>query len=596
MELPKKIYNAFDALALIFKASPAWASLHVFLSLALSVMPTALTALTTAGFVDTASAILRGERPHDDIYLPLVLLLLVMGLVTTTGAVVQLLSSRIGLDLTSKLKPSIVQIHAALDFKHIENAESWELISRVSRDPVLSLMTGFEAYVYFLRIVFSVVSVIMLIVTQVWWAALIIIAFSTPMFWVSLRAGRKNYQAGRDAEKFNRRTEYLDEVLSGRDAVDERSLFGFGRAVSKRWSGQYEAGRILQFKVSLRMYLVAMCSGMLLALVSLLVTLTLIGPVISGLLSAGMFIGIVGAVFGVVGMIGWQLSGSLENISKLGEYMKDFTAFVYLSKAEGSLCLPDPEPIEFRTLEFRNVRFRYPSGDRQVLDGLSFTLEEGVHYAFVGVNGAGKTTITKLLTGLYSEYEGEILINGRDLRTFSAGELKALFSVVYQDHAKYYIRLNDNIRLGDAAENVAGQVLSAAASQAGLDGTIAELSNGADTPLGKIMENSQDISGGQWQRVAIARSVVSRAPVKILDEPTAALDPISESRIYGEFERLMRGRTTIFISHRLGSTKLADEILVIDGGSIIERGKHSELMAAKGLYFEMFEAQLEWYR
>jgi len=305
-----------------------------------------------------------------------------------------------------------------------------------------------------------------------------------------------------------------------------------------------------------------------------------------------MFMGIVAAVFGMIMHLGWQLAGSLEDISRVGEFMKDITAFLALNEAEGALAEPDPEPLSFSSLEFRNVRFKYPSGDRFILDGLSFTLQSGLHYAFVGKNGAGKTTITKLLTGLYSGYEGEILINGKELREYPAGTLKALFSVVYQDFARYYITMKENIALGDLYTK--GNEAETA-RLAGLEETIAELKNGLDTPLGKILEGGQDISGGQWQRVAIARSLISRAPVKMLDEPTAALDPISESLIYEEFEKLMRGKTTVFISHRLGSTKLADEILVIDDGKIIERGRHDKLMKAKGQYAEMFEAQREWY-
>jgi ATP-binding cassette subfamily B protein len=155
--------------------------------------------------------------------------------------------------------------------------------------------------------------------------------------------------------------------------------------------------------------------------------------------------------------------------------------------------------------------------------------------------------------------------------------------------------MRDNIEIGDVV-NSAPCDIDLIAQQAGLDEAISDLKDGLDTPLGKIKANGQEISSGQWQRVAIARSIISRAPVKMLDEPTAALDPISESRVYEEFEKLMRGKTTVFISHRLGSTKLADEILVIDDGRVIERGSHDELMTEEGQYAEMFEAQRSWYQ
>lgn len=593
MLLVKKTYQSYDTLKMALEASPACTGLYFVLPLVQSVMQTAVMAVATANFVDTAASILNKMRPQSDIYLPLALLLIALGLVNTIGAVAKLAGSRIRVNLQSKLVPSFVTVCASLDYKYIENKESWELISRVSRDPVKSVMDGLDAYIQFCQILVSVFSVLVLIVTQVWWAALIILAFSVPMFWLSMRAGKKNYQAGREAEKFNRRTDYLGDVLTSRENVDERTLFGYSEEVNRKWREQYEAGRKIQVKVTAKMFLITKGSSLILALISLLVALTLIGPVIHGQMTAGMFMGIVSAVFGMIQKLGFQMSRSLENISRAGEYMKDLTEFVSLGKAKDALTERDNKPVSIETLEFRNVRFRYPNSSRYILDGLSFKLEAGRHYAFVGVNGAGKTTITKLLTGLYTDYEGEILVNGTELREYSAGAVKAMFSVVYQDFARYYIGLKENIFLG----NLHGEGKEAeAAHLAGLDETIDKLKWGINTPLGRIMKDGQDISGGQWQRVAIARSLNSQAPVRILDEPTSALDPISESRLYSEFEKLMDGKTTVFISHRLGSTKLADEILVIDAGKITEQGTHEALMAQKGQYAAMFETQREWYQ
>ena len=596
MLLSKKVYRSFDAPLIVFRVSPVCAVLRTLLGWLGAVASTVFCAVTTAKVVDTATAILRGEQSSSDIILPFALLLSAMAIPMTVGTLMRLLFSRINLNLQRKLKPEVIAIHAGLDFKHIENNDSWELIARVSRDPVKSVTDGMDGFVKLAQNLVNIISFLGLIVVQVWWAALVIAVLSAPMYWLSLRAGKKNYQAGRDAENFNRRTEYLDEVLTGRDNTDERTLFSYGNEVSHRWMGQYEAGRKLQLSVKIKNFIIARSSSMILSLITLVVALTLIGPVIGGQLSDGMFMGIMSSVYGMVSYLGGTMSNALENISRAGEYMKDLSAFVTLSQAEGALNEPDTEPISFQSLEFRDVRFKYPSGDTYILNGLSFQLESGQHYAFVGKNGAGKTTVTKLLTGLYTDYEGEILINGKELRTYQAGTLKALFSVVYQDFAKYYISLKDNITLGDimvpicANDNVLEKV-----HLAGLDETILELNAGIDTPLGKIREGGQDISGGQWQRVAIARSLYSRAPIKILDEPTAALDPISESQIYEEFEKLMHGKTTVFISHRLGSTKLADEILVIDDGKISERGTHAALMKVGGQYAVMFKSQRSWY-
>ena len=202
-------------------------------------------------------------------------------------------------------------------------------------------------------------------------------------------------------------------------------------------------------------------------------------------------------------------------------------------------------------------------------------------------------SMTKLMTGLYRDFKGEILLNGRDIRTYDAKALKSLCSAVFQDFARYQVPARASIAVGLPAREAR---VEDAVRTVGLRDAIDALPKGLDTPLGKIYEGGQDLSGGEWQRVAIARALVSGAPVRILDEPTAALDPMSESRFYEQFAGMSRGVTTLFISHRLGSTRLADRIFVIDGGRIAEEGTQAELLAAGGLFADMFEAQRSWYQ
>ena len=223
MTLKNKKYTSTDTMRFTFEASPVCTVLHTLLPIVQSIMQTAITAIATANFVDTAAAILNHTRSYKDIYPALALVLITLGFVNTIGAASRLAASKVNVNLQRSLKPAIVKTFAAFDYKHIENETSWELISRVSRDPVKAITDGVDAIIQFSQIIVSIVSVFALIVSQVWWAALIIFSFSVPMFWLSMRAGKKNYQAERDAEKFNRRTEYLGEVLTGRDYINERT-------------------------------------------------------------------------------------------------------------------------------------------------------------------------------------------------------------------------------------------------------------------------------------------------------------------------------------------------------------------------------------
>jgi ATP-binding cassette subfamily B protein len=326
--------------------------------------------------------------------------------------------------------------------------------------------------------------------------------------------------------------------------------------------------------------------------------LVLLNPVLTGAVTVGMFISLVNAIFGLVQAMSWELTYHVDQLAKHNEYLKDLTEFAALDETGEAVELPVFPLPAFESLEFRNVRFKYPGTDNYVLDGISFRIDAGKHYAFVGINGSGKTTITKLMTGLYDDFEGDILINGRIISTYSQREIKALFSVVYQDFARYYISMNDNIALGDVnkmQEEENPERVREAIMKAGLEETAAKLPLGLDTPLGKIKEGGQDVSGGEWQKIAMARAVFNPAPVRILDEPTASLDPVSESRMYKEFEKISRDKTTIFISHRLGSTKLAHEIFVLGNGRIIEKGDHQHLMNLDGVYAQMYESQRSWY-
>lgn len=279
--------------------------------------------------------------------------------------------------------------------------------------------------------------------------------------------------------------------------------------------------------------------------------------------------------------------------------MKDLRDFAALEEVEGAVDCPDKDPVEFKSLEFKKVSFCYPGTSTYILKNANMKLEAGGHYAFVGVNGAGKTTITKLITGLYDNYEGEILLNGKNLRTYTQGQLKAMFCGVYQDFAKYNLTIKENIGIGHinamGTEETVKQtehILKAL----GLYETFSIFPKGLDTPLGKVLEGGVDISGGQWQRLAMARTLINPAPVLILDEPTAALDPISESKLYEQFGDVSKGKTSIFISHRLGSTKLADKIFVLDDGQVIEEDSHEVLMTKQGVYANMYDSQRSWYQ
>lgn len=594
MRLESKNYNAGDIIKIPFKFAPAQATLIAIQKLLDGLVPT-LQILATANFLDIAILIFKQEKDIKDIVMPLLFVILLLAYDWISTQLSKFAEVQIKNRLRGEFRVNIVEKIATLRYKYIESQDSWDLISRVIKEPEVQCTKAYISSLDMIAMILKITGILVVLFIQVWWSAVLIVLISVPLFFIALKSGKETYEANREVEKNKRKVKYLEEVLNGREAVEERTLFGYSDKINNQWHKEFETARKHELKVSLKWYVNMKTGGVIIAILSVLIVLILIGPVTSGILSIGMFMSIVNSVFELIQYLAWSLPEYGDNLAKNKEYLVDLTNFLKLEGDEGYLLRPAKEASKLKSLEFRNVSFKYPGTEKYILKDMSFVIEEGRHYAFVGANGAGKTTITKLITGLYEDFEGEILINGKSIKTYRQDQLKAMCSVVYQDFARYCISFRDNILLGDINSFDNLDIMNKAIETVELQDVVGGLPLGISSNLGKIKNDGVDLSGGQWQRIAMARGIVSPASIRILDEPTAALDPISESNVYEKFEEISRGQTTIFISHRLGSTKIADEIFVIGDGAIVESGSYEELMKKNGVYTKMYESQRSWY-
>ncbi|WP_242866730.1 ABC transporter ATP-binding protein [Abyssisolibacter fermentans] len=595
--MKKKKYGIRDIVKLPFKYAHGYAGLIAVQKILNGIVPT-LQVLATAKFLDTAIAIVNGKRDYYEIFVPIIIVVLLLVYSWVSEQLIKFINVKFEMRLREKFRVNITEKRAKLKYKHVENSDIWNLISRVIKEPEIQIKNAYNDFLSLVALIIRILGLLLVLITHVWWTAVAIIIVSVPLFKVALKNGEDIYEADREVSKYKRKFEYLGEVLTGRECVEERTLFGYTDVINDRWQQQYETARKIEYKTDLICFARARFRGIITALISVTIVIILIKPVHAGMMSVGIFISISNGVFELIKLMSYQFTLYIEALSKNFEYLKDLSDFAMLDECEGAVDTPSDEKVIFKSLEFRNVSFKYPGKDNYILKNLSFIINEGYHYAFVGVNGAGKTTITKLITGLYDEYEGQILINGVNIKKYNHSKLKSMYSVVYQDFAKYYISFKDNIALGNInnminEDNEAG--IQASIKFMELNSVADNLSKGLDTHLGKIKSNGVDLSGGQWQRIGMARSIISCAPIRILDEPTASIDPISESNIYKQFEQISSDKTTIFISHRLGATKLANEIYVIKDGMIKEKGSHEQLMKQKGIYSYMYESQRSWY-
>ncbi len=599
MNIKNRKYKVIDYVRIPFKIDPFMVIAIVILRLLVALVPS-LMVLATSSFIDTSMDIFQNGEVYR-IYISLFSIIALVGFAWTSSMLLSFVNLRLHIKVNEGFYPAVVKKRNRLSYVYVENNDTWELITRVGEDTSERILKGLDNLLDIIEYVVKITSLIMLIAAHVWWVAIAIVMIAIPLLSLSFKSGVVNYEAFTEAEKYRRRADYLKEVLSSRENVEERVLFGYAKAIDEMWFERYETARKIEFNVEKKIFIKTKTASIITVFLSMAIALVLLTPVASGAITVGMYMSLITASFNLVQHMSWELAMVMQEYTKNKLYLKELTTFSALEEIEEADELPEvwDRHKPFENIELKDIHFTYPGTNEKILNGLSMKLEKDKQYAFVGRNGAGKTTITKLLTGLYDNYEGDILINGKNLRTLTQKQLKGCFSVVYQDFAKYHVSLKDNVMLGSSGVTYSEEeekiLVEAALTTIEMNEEVEKLPKGMDTDLGKLTENSMDLSGGQWQRIAIARTLVSNAPVCILDEPTAAIDPISESKVYKMFGKASKEKLTILITHRLGAARIADEILVIDHGIVAEKGSHEELVNKKGIYAEMFESQRRWY-
>jgi ATP-binding cassette subfamily B protein len=603
MKLSTRRYTILDSIGIAFRCAPLAAFFYGFFDLASAAL-TPITTLVAARLIDAVVRTARDGAPAREVYL---LLLLLAGLTAfgwLRSSLHNIADLRLVLALRAHYRTALTEKRTRLEYRILEQSEIWDLIQRVAANPEGGrLKATYYHLVDMAAFLIKVGGLLIILASAVWWAPLVVMAVAGFALVTGVRGGKTLYRAEREVAGHDRRLAYLNEVILGRDAAAERTLFGATRMLIGMWRQAFTTALGVRFRARIKWYLNAYAGNLTNLLIWMLLMLLLLPPLRAGTVSVGLFIALTQAFtrFDIV----WGFMDTVNGLAADAEFFKDLTAFLALQEEDGSpgtapggvSVAPHSNPA---LIELRDVRFRYPGTERLILDGLTLRLEPGKHYALVGANGCGKTTVTRLITGLYPVDSGSIRLNGRDIGSYSYPELRTLFSIVYQDFARYGVSLHDNVFLGhEIMDNGSVDDRATAVRQvferAGLGPLIDRLPMGADTPLGKYVPDGVDISGGEWQRVAMARSLARPSALRILDEPTAALDPVAESELYASFERLTEGATTLLITHRLGATKTADVIMVLDGGCIVESGSHAELMRAGGLYSRMYESQRYWY-
>jgi ATP-binding cassette, subfamily B, bacterial len=428
------------------------------------------------------------------------------------------------------------------------------------------------------------------------WLMLLLIAGVLPAFLGESHFAFLGYAKNFRQTPIKRQLEYLRVLGGSKEAAKELKLFGLSEFLTRRF--ERLANQIYSEDVSLaRRRLIA---GALLSIIGTLGYYSayafVIWRTIGGLITIGTLTFLAGAIQQASLNI-QQIFSTLAGIADQALFITDLLAFFGMKATIRSKpnALSAPRPI-MRGFEFRNVSFRYPGSERLVLKNLNFHLHPDERVALIGENGQGKTTIVKLITRLYDPSEGQILLDGIDLREYSLEDLYREIGVIFQDFMRYEMTARENIAVGRVEELKNLLLLQGAAHKSLADEVIERLPNQYEQMLGRRFDGGLDLSGGEWQKVALARAYLRDAQLLILDEPTASLDARSEFEVFQRFAELTAGKMALFISHRFSTVRMADRIVVLENGRIVEEGSHEQLASLGGRYAEMFEMQAASYR
>ncbi len=577
-------------LRLVWRLAPGATLAIALLTLVGAALPLAL----AYGGKRTIDAVVDGHREGALYWVGFELVAVVLqALVGRLQSLVRtLLASRLSIEINM----AILEKAVTLELRHFEDPEFYDRLTRARREASSRPLAVVSDTFGFIQSVLTLGGYIALLVQFSWLAVGGLVVAALPATIAEMRFSAEYFRMRNRRAPETRRLNYLEHVLANDGHVKEVKLFGLGPTILQRYRTLGEEVHAEDRALSIRRAV----WGYLLSLVA---TGTFYGCYAFLAVAAALKQLSLGdlTLYVVAFRSGQQAFQSiLYGISGMYEHNLYMTnLFTFLDGPAGRPAAPAPvaAAAQGTGIAFEGVGFRYPGQETWAVRGLDLVIPPGQSLALVGHNGSGKTTIVKLLTGLYEPTEGRVLLDGQDLRTLDKDALRRRIAVLFQDFNQYQLTLRENVAFGSVAHLGDDERTRRALAQGGATDVAAGLPAGLDTSLGRwFKETGVELSGGQWQRVALARAFMrEEADILVLDEPTAALDADAEQAVFERLRALAKGRTTVLISHRFPTVRTADRILVLEGGEVVEQGSHAALLAKDGTYARLFRLQAAGY-
>jgi ATP-binding cassette subfamily B protein len=587
------------AFRLVFEAAPKLSVLYVGLVLVQAVLPLAVI-YSFKLLVDQVSWIAGHGLEAGAVRTLWVLL----GLATGANLAVLLFRSGSGLVMeaqsqivTDRMQELLHAKSAQVDLEYYENDQYQDTLHRAQREAAFRPTRIVHATAQILQSALSLTAIgAFLLVSFHWTLGGVLLLSALPGVALRVRQARAQFSWQYQRAATERRIDYYHWMLTGPNYAKELRLFDLGTLFRQRAGELRALLRSQRLGLSTRRAVQEFFSQASAALAVFGCFAFITFQAVAGAVTLGVLV-MFYQVFQRGMVLLSELLTGLTNLYENNLFLTNLYQFLDLQPKvrDPVVARSFPQPI-VRGIQFERVSFRYAGTQRNVLEGIQLTIEPGEMVAIVGANGAGKSTLTKLLCRLYDPSEGHIRIDGVDLRDFPRATLQRNVSAVFQDYAHYYLSVAENIGLGRSEGMTDRAAIRQAALQAGIHERVERLPQGYDTVLGKVFAGGEELSVGEWQRLALARAFLRDAPLIILDEPSSALDPKAEFEVFQQFKELTRGKTSIVVSHRLSTVRMADRILVMEDGRITESGSHDELCQAGNRYAQMFALQAMNYR
>ena len=586
------------SLRLVWEATSKWTIVNALLVVLQGMIPLASLYLIKL-IIDTISQAVKSGAAAEVI--SRVILLVV---IATVIAVVQACVGRLSA-YASEVQAVTVTDHVHevmhkksidLDLAYYENPDYWDTLHRAQREGPYRPTTIVNGLNMVGQNAVSLIVMVGLLFTFHWSVGLLLCMSTLPGLWVQIHFARKNFKWQKEITPSERKASYFSRVLTSDEHAKEVRLFSLGGFFSEGFNRLRAKIRGEKLSLSRRRSAAEFLAQSFAAIILMICFLMIGIRTIKGMITIGEMV----MYFQAFQRGVTHLRELLQNLARLYEdnlFVSLFFSFLDAERHVIESSHPKTLPTSNeKGIELCNVSFSYPGVREPILKDLSLSIDPGEVVALVGPNGAGKSTIVKLLCRLYDPSSGVLTYNGISYPDLALQDLRQQISVVFQDFVQYHLTVRDNIRVGDIyKEKGTPDPVAEAADQAGFTQVIKALPHGYDTMLGKWFESGEQLSFGEWQKLVIARAFYRNAPFIILDEPSSSLDADSEYQLFVNFKDLITGKSALIISHRFSTVKMADRILVLEGGKIIENGSHEALIELDGRYAEMYRKQLSWH-